>query len=620
MNVTSNKYSLLVFLLFGFTIIFQNIKQPPEAILTYDVLGYYLYLPGVFIYDQVEFTDRTTISELNETYRLTSSLYQFTVAPNGNFLIRYPVGLAILYLPFFLLAHLIAFCYGFPMDGFSPAYHFTMLACGIFYSLLGIYYVRKILLRFFPDWKTALILFFLVFATNYIYKAIFKGIAPHNMLFAVYALIIWFTIRWHETFRMKHALLIGFFCGVAILSRPSEIVCLLIPLFWNVTNRGSFMEKLRLFRKHYLHLLGVALVMFLVAIPQLIYWKVTSGKFLFYSYNNPAEGFDFLWPYTLKVLFSFRKGWLIYTPAMIFGIIGFYYLYRYNRPIFIPLFLFFIFNLWFVSAWSNWWYAESYGQRALVQSYAVMAIPFGYFYHGIFMQKRAWLKGVIIVVSLLFVALNLFQTWQMRHGIIHASRMTGKYYVKTFGKTRVQTEDAKYMLINRHYPEGEVFNLTEGYLPERTILDIDFENTEEKYANHLESTLYHSPVHSLRMDPQVRFSPGLSIPCKELTDKDHAWIRASVWIYPVLDIYENSPLLVVAFSHKNKYYKYKAFSLKTYNENASLNQWNYMSFDYLTPEVRSKNDKLSVYLWFRGEGHAYADDLKVEIIEPVASR
>jgi hypothetical protein len=36
----------------------------------------------------------------------------------------------------------------------------------------------------------------------------------------------------------------------------------------------------------------------------------------------------------------------------------------------------------------------------------------------------------------------------------------------------------------------------------------------------------------------------------------------------------------------------------------------------MTPEVRSKKDELSVYLWFRGKTRAYVDDLKVEITEP----
>lgn len=609
-----NKYSLLVLVLFGFVIIFQNIKQPPEAILTYDVLGYYLYLPGVFIYDQVEFTDRTTISELNETYRLTSSLYQFTVAPNGNLLIRYPVGLAILYLPFFLLAHFIALWYGFPMDGFSPAYHFTMLACGIFYSLLGLYYVRKILLRFFPDWKTALILFFLVFATNYIYKAIFKGIAPHNMLFAVYALIIWFTIRWHETLRIKHALLIGFFCGVAILSRPSEIVCLLIPMFWNVKSRESFIEKLKLFRKHYLHLLGVALIMFLVAMPQLIYWKVTTGKFLFYSYNNPAEGFEFLWPYTLKVLFSFRKGWLIYTPAMIFGIIGFYYLYRYNRPIFIPLFLFFIFNLWFVSAWSNWWYAESYGQRALVQSYAVMAIPFGYFFHGIFRMRKKWITGTVLTISVLFLVLNIFQIWQIKHGILDASRMTREYYVAIFGRTSVTDKQKDLLLVDRSSTTTEFFTNMDDYERKLTFHQ-DYEVPETGIENHYSREPVHTGSFSFRMDSNMIYSPGYNLTFKNITDREYAWLRISVYIYPTSEISENDALLVVTFGNKDGYYKYRTIHLSDPLVQAQPGQWNKISLDYMTPEVRSGKDKFSAYVWYWGKDDLYVDDLRIEVFE-----
>jgi len=46
-----------------------------------------------------------------------------------------------------------------------------------------------------------------------------------------------------------------------------------------------------------------------------------------------------------------------------------------------------------------------------------------------------------------------------------------------------------------------------------------------------------------------------------------------------------------------------------------LNQWNKITFDYLTPEVRRKDNLLKIYFWNRGTGQIFIDDLQVEVFE-----
>ncbi len=65
---------------------------------------------------------------------------------------------------------------------------------------------------------------------------------------------------------------------------------------------------------------AIALLFMLPIFPQLLYWKLVSGNWLFYSYGN--EGFDFLHPHIFDGLFCFKNGWLSYTPIMLFGLIG----------------------------------------------------------------------------------------------------------------------------------------------------------------------------------------------------------------------------------------------------------------------------------------------------------
>jgi hypothetical protein len=613
----TNIFSFIIFLIFAVTILTVNLLKPPKNILTYDTFGYYLYLPGAFIYDQLEFTDQSKLEKLNEEYNITSTFYQFVRAPNMKYLDKYTMGLAYLYTPFFLVAHIVASAGGFPLDGLSPPYQHAMLAGGLIYSLLGVWVLRRVLLRYFSDVQAAVTMALVIFGTNYIYDAAFKGVMPHNLLFTAYAFLIWFTIRYFESRKLKFGILIGFTAGLLILSRPSEIVCLFIPLLWGVTGKSSFLERLHSWREHLRPLLVAGVCIFLVWIPQLIYWKSVTGHFLFYSYDNPGEGFDFLGPHTWQVLFSFRKGWLVYTPVMAFAIIGLYHLFKKNKGIFWPVFIFFLLNLYLVSSWSCWWYSESFGQRALIQSYAVMALPMGFFVEFILDQSKKWLKGLMLLLALALIALNGFQIWQLRHGVLDASRMTRAYYFSTFGKTAVTKEQKKLLIIQRPSTSREFMTNEEHYnRREAPILDFEDLSTEKGDRKmHYDSTVVLSGKYSFRLDSSWAYSPGFDRKFRDVVKEDYAWIRASVSIYPTADIKANDALLVMTFDHGGRYYKYRGVRMSEPEFGVKPGQWNTITMDYITPEVRSKRDGISIYVWYQGKAPLYVDDLKVEVFE-----
>jgi hypothetical protein len=73
--------------------------------------------------------------------------------------------------------------------------------------------------------------------------------------------------------------------------------------------------------------------MILLGSLQLIYWKLTTGRWLYYSYEE-GEKVRLFAPYLIPVLFSFKKGWLVYTPLMIFSILGLYSLYKKTKEIY----------------------------------------------------------------------------------------------------------------------------------------------------------------------------------------------------------------------------------------------------------------------------------------------
>ncbi len=547
------------------------------------------------------------MTELIDKYESTATLYQAVNLPNGNWVIKYTMGTAILYAPFFFIGHLLATPLGYPADGLSLPYQYIIALGGLMYAVIGLLYLRKVLLHFFHETITALLIILIVLGTNYFQLIAFDGtLLSHNFLFTLYAILIWYTIRWHKQPQIKYAAIIGIVCGLIILIRPLEVICILIPVLWNIKDKKSLKKKLSLMNRHLVHVVLVILLIFIVGIPQLIYWKLITGQYLFYSYTNPGEGFNFLAPYTLNFLFSFRKGWFIYTPVMIFSMIGFYYLYKTNKHIFYTIFIFFLVSLWAISSWSCWWYAGgSFSSRALVPAYPLLAIPMGYFINHL-TKKRNVIVFLVGGVGLFFVLLNLFQTWQFEHGILSKERMTRQYYFAIFGKTSVTEDDKKLLLVERSTGAIEFIKNEKDYKHSR----ICYYSFEEGGTTNLISR---SGKGSLRLNSAVPFSPGLDIKFNELTQNDHAWIRATVYVYIPHGHQGELPSLVVTFHHKNKTYKYRAVKLD--RATLSYGSWNKITMDYLTPEVRSKDDNMKVYVWYKGKENIYIDDFVVEVFD-----
>lgn len=601
------KKSALVVFLICIALILFRIIIPPDYILSWDVFGYYLYLPAKFIYHNLSLTDQSWLQALIQKYEPTTTLYQAQMVENGNWAIKYPMGLAIIFAPFFLIGHTIASLTGYAADGLSLPYQYSIATGGMIYAIIGLIYFRKILLNFFSEKVSIIVLILIVAGTNYFQLTAFDGtLLSHNFLFTFYAMLIWYTIKWHENPKLSTSIFIGVLCGIMTLIRPSEMVCIIIPLLWNIKNKKTLAEKFSLLKKHYIKILVAVLALFLICLPQLIYWKIITGHFLYYSYNNPGEGFEFLSPYLIKFLFSFRKGWLIYTPLMIFALVGFINLYRKKRELFPAILTFFCISLYLISSWSCWWYAGgSYSSRSLVPAYTLLALPLGFLIEDILQKKN--LKIVFFIIVTLLTILNLFQTWQFENNIIPRDRVTMKYYFATFGKTYTTKEDEKLLMVERGLDGKMKLNNANDYT-KRSLCNFDFENRDNT------GDISHSGKYGFKMDSVTSYSPGIDIMYKDITKKDHAWIRAGVWVYIPMNYSEELPLLTLTFHHKNKTYEYKTFEILP--DKLLLGDWNYITADYLTPEVRWVEDNLKVYIWHRGKNTIYIDDLVIDVYEP----
>ena len=579
----------------------------------WDVLSYYLYLPFTFIYHDIGMVNQSVVKHIFEQYNPSGTFYQAFQLPNGNWVPMYTLGFAILFSPFFFIGHAWALLSSYPADGFSFPYQFCISNGVMIYILSGIFFIRKVLLRFFTDKITILVMLFLLCGTNYFHESVVDETMPHAVLFSAISLVILLTIKWNENQSTKTSVLLGFVLGLTLLARGSEILLILFPLLWNVYDKNSFNEKVKLIvnkRNKVLIAIGFA---FLAPLLQMIYWKHITGHFIFQSYQN-TEGFDWLQPHFLKVLFSYKKSWFLYTPMIIFPIIGIIFMRKMKKEIFIPIFLFFIINFYMLSCWAAWWQGGSFGMRYFVESYAVMAIPFGFFLKKI-NEKKLLYKLSIFLITFFLLFLNLFQTWQFNNWIIDGYAMTKDYYWKVFLKTKVTEEDKKLKEIIRDFKSETFFENPQDY-NKRTIGFMNFDSINSIYIDEafIDSSRCVSRPNCCKMTKNYIYSPTFKMPFNVITKKEHAWIRVSFDYFPTSKFEDNPVSLAFQFNHNNRFTNgYKAFDIN--KKPNILNQWNHISFDYLTPYPLSETDVLEVYVWLRGDKDFYFDNFHIEAFE-----
>lgn len=96
--------------------------------------------------------------------------------------------------------------------------------------------------------------------------------------------------------------------------------------------------------------------------PQLLAWHLTTGSLLVSPYLTGNEGFNFLQPHILGVLFGASSGLFLWTPIALIGAIGLITGKRYW------MLAVFLLELYIVASWSTWWQGASYSGRMFVSS------------------------------------------------------------------------------------------------------------------------------------------------------------------------------------------------------------------------------------------------------------
>ncbi len=437
------KYRLVpIFFAFVAIFILSNRSTWREySVIGWDASGYYSYLPSVFLYHDLGQLGKTDSVRYHYACDfLGYGLYSYQ--NTGRRVNKYPLGVAVMEMPFFLVTnYLICPATRYPVDGFSIPYQLGVALSTVFWACFGLYFLGMLLRRYYSDTDVMITLLILAFGTNLYFCTAFTTGWSHPFSFFLLACLMYCTDTWKKG-SLNSLPVIGFLLGMLIITRPTNMVGLLIPLFWPSQNK---IGTTRSANSKALAALFCVLLFLDVCFLQMSYWRYTTGQWICYSYRD--EGFDFMHPHIFEALCGYSKGWFVYTPAALIIICSIPLLWQQSKQLALLCCLLLPVYVYVVYSWWMWYYPGAFSSRPMVDILPVLSLPLAALV-SVVRKKKMVLKGTVYSVFAVLIILNLFQTYQYSIGVIRENT-NKEYYWRVFGRIKATDDDRKLLLI-RH--------------------------------------------------------------------------------------------------------------------------------------------------------------------------
>jgi hypothetical protein len=321
-----------------------------------DGFGYQAFLTAFFIDHDLTFkTFAVRIFNGDVPTWTGITLYPET----GNYLDKYPIGTALLQLPFFLLADRVTVLFGLNRSGLSLPYQIANVASAIFYFLLGVRLISSALRDQFDGTIVRLTILLFVFGTSAFHYATYDGSFSHIYSFALVAGFVKLSLQYSAAPKIGIAALGGAIFGLITITRiPNGIVGLIAFGIWIHVVLAT-LPRVAPLRDGAMFMLCAAIAV----TPQLLYWQLVTGHPLIYSYGD--EEYNWTDPQVMNFLFSIKKGLLFWSPALVISLIGFFAMPSRLRVFGACAFACMAIHVYLCSAWHSWSFGGGYGSRPL---------------------------------------------------------------------------------------------------------------------------------------------------------------------------------------------------------------------------------------------------------------
>lgn len=547
-----------------------------ESELWADCSGYYIYLPATLIYrlDPARFPEKID----------QKTGYGFVLdGSSGTFRTKYTCGVAILMAPFFITAMGISEIAGIPAEGgFSPLFHRMADVVGIFYLLLGMALLQRVLDRYFSKTTGYLTVFSIMAATSLFYYAFRYPVMSHVYSFFLCSLFLWFLHRYLDKGSLSSLAGVAFSAALATLVRPTNIILVLLLFLWDTGSLKDVYKRFRSVMKP-LKVLILLLAFIVVMIPQALFWKYMFGKYFVYSYAG--EGFSNLAaPKLAEIWFAPLNGLFLYNPAYLLVIAGMIWMlvkaFR-NGWLFAGYFLL---VSYICASWHCWYFGCSYGQRLFVDFLPLFAFPLGFIINRQIISKKVLLPAIffLLLAGSVYYNIRLSYTYRI---CFEGSAWDWPQYGRELKRAGLFS------------PDKDSYVFTNDF--ENDLLTNSFGRTE---------SMSRSGSFSARLDQEYEFSCRKSYKLFQFDKLVPRFADVNLWVQSPAGPATGAHI-VCWLDREGKTIFWKGIPL---DSSISLdNAWTEVRGTFALPDSMRWDDQLSINIWNPKHQMFFIDDLKI---------
>lgn len=281
---------------------------------------YYVYLRSLQVDGDLDFGNE---------YASWANPFDFGKTSTGYHRNIFGIGPAILWSPFFLVAHGLALLgakLGYPvsLDGMSRFHQLITFYGTLLYGWLALLICYRIAREAFGRDHALWAALGAALAGPLPFYCLTYASYSHAQAAMAASLLCWLWLRWRAAWTARRFTLFGAAAGLLVLIRPAEAPFLLLPLVEGVRHLWPALRErpfsLGALARRLLAPAAGALAALLVFSPQLVVWKILYGKLLLV----PQGDTFLLWGKSAwyATLFSPRNGLLTVAPLMALALLG----------------------------------------------------------------------------------------------------------------------------------------------------------------------------------------------------------------------------------------------------------------------------------------------------------
>jgi tetratricopeptide (TPR) repeat protein len=286
-----------------------------------DDTGYYAFLRSVFFDGDLDF--------FNELHYAHSEKFM----PTGYVFNNWQMGQALMFLPFFIIGHLLALLYqglGYPLsvEGYSAPYYISTAVASVTFLFAGLVLVFKTLHSFIDKRFALFVTLSIWLASPLIYFSFIRQRMSHTVEFFFAAILIFFWIHFRLSKDPVRYALLGTFLGFLCVTRVINIAFFFlfaVDMLWIFS---ANLKSVATVKK--ITVLSGAMLggFFLVMLPQIVCWYQLNGvPFPPRHMKFAGEGLSgiTLLPLLEKIwalFFSAKWGLLFSMPLAMLGVVG----------------------------------------------------------------------------------------------------------------------------------------------------------------------------------------------------------------------------------------------------------------------------------------------------------